>query len=92
MSAIYKGFCIYRRLDNEVMIYRVFERLGDHCFFVQSADRVRLPVDPVLLRQHETGFLELLIEAPPEDRDTPHSTIEEAITAFDGDFGNESGR
>ena len=70
------------------MIYRCFERLLDHRFLVQSADRIRLPIRIEDIHYHERQFWELLIESSPEERSEAYSTIEEAITAFDAYFEN----
>jgi hypothetical protein len=89
MSELYRAFCVFRRLESEVVVYRLFERLSDHQFFVQSADRVRSAEIPAILGQHETQFWELLLESSPDERSQPRSSIQEAIAAFDESFSNE---
>lgn len=86
MKILYKGSVVYRRLENEVVVYRCFERLTDGKVFIQSADRVRLPIQAEALWHHERQFWELLLDSSPAERGTPYSTIEEAIEAFDNEF------
>ena len=86
MSPLFKMFSVCRRLPDEVVVYRCFERLDDHRFFVQSADRLRLPIERGLVETHESQLWELLLEASPEERGASGATVEEAITAFDAAF------
>ncbi|MFY0525325.1 hypothetical protein ACN28I_20000 [Archangium gephyra] len=39
-------------------------------------------------RHHERQLLELFCEVSPEERSRPFDSIEEAIAAFDAEFGN----
>jgi hypothetical protein len=87
-SQLFRAFSVCRRLDGEVVIYRCLERLEDRRFFVQSADRLRLPVRLERIQEHEKQFWELLLEASPTERGDAHATVEEAIAAFDAEFGN----
>ena len=68
--------------------YRCLRNLGTGLFHVQSADTYRMPIDPAILRQHESQFLELLIEEAPSARSTGYSSLEQAIAAHDRDFEN----
>ena len=86
---LYKRVSVCRRLsDKEAVVYRCLELLPGRGFVVQSADRVRLPPRPEELQQHERQFWELLCEVAPEERAKPYPTLEEAIAAFDAEFGN----
>lgn len=85
---LYRVVEVCRRLsDKEAIVYRCFELLPGRGFVVQSADRVRLPLRPEGMRQHERQFWELFCEVAPEERATPSPSLEEAIAAFDAEFG-----
>jgi hypothetical protein len=73
---------------HETMIYRCFELIPERGFVVQSADRIHLPVDMEQIRNHERQFWELFCEEAPDERDAPSASLEEAIAAFDANFGN----
>ncbi|WPB77143.1 hypothetical protein KYC5002_50215 [Archangium violaceum] len=78
-----------RRLgDEEAVIYRCFELIPERGFVVQSADRIHLPVNMEEMRCHERQFWELFCEEAPDQRSVPYPSIEEAIAAFDAEFGN----
>ena len=86
-AKLYEGFTIYRRLSSsEVVAYRCFKLLSDGRFTVQSADWVRLPIQPADLRQHEDQFWDLLCEDDPSRRSGLFDTIEEAIADFETAF------
>ncbi|MBV9948539.1 MAG: hypothetical protein JOZ69_16940 [Myxococcales bacterium] len=87
-GALFRAFSVCRRLPHEAVIYRCFERLSDGLFFVQSADRLRLPLRLEDIHAHEVQLWELFLEASPDERGTPHPTIEQAVAAFDAQFGN----
>jgi len=88
MNPLFRTFSVCRRSTNEAVIYRCLERLEDHRFFVQSADRVRPPIRIEDIQYQEQQFWELFIESSPEERGEAHSTVEEAIAAFDAYFEN----
>lgn len=86
---LYKSISVFRRLSaEEAVIYRCFELIPERGFVVQSADRIHLPVPMDEMRHHERQLLELFCEVSPEERSRPFSSIEEAIAAFDAEFGN----
>ena len=85
---LYKSIQIYRRVgEGEARVYRCFELLPGHHFVVQSADRIRLPLRREILQQHEDQFWELFCETAPEERGPSYPSLEEAIAAFDAEFG-----
>lgn len=85
---LYRVVNVCRRLsDKEAIVYRCFELLPGRGFVVQSADWVRLPSQPEDMRHHERQFWELFFEVAPEERATPHPSLEEAIAAFNAKFG-----
>ena len=86
---LYKLMKVYRRLgDRDAVVYRCLELLPGRGFVVQSADRVRLPLRLEDLQHHERQFWELFCEVAPEERAKPYPSLEEAIAAFDAEFGN----
>jgi hypothetical protein len=86
---LYKLVSVCRRLgEGEAVVYRCLELLSGRGFVVQSADRVRLPLLPEDLQHHERQFWELFCEVAPEERARPYPSLEEAIAAFDAEFGN----
>ena len=88
-ETLYKVVSVCRRLnDKEAVVYRCLELLPGRGFVVQSADRVRLPLQREELQHHERQFWELFCEVAPEERATPYPSLEQAIAAFDAEFGN----
>jgi hypothetical protein len=86
---LYKLVSVCRRLgDREAVVYRCLELLPGRGFVVQSADRVGLPLRLEDLQHHERQFWELLCEVAPEERAKPYPSLEQAIAAFDAEFGN----
>ncbi len=86
---LYKLVSVCRRLgEREAVVYRCLELLPGRGFVVQSADRVRLPLRLEDLQHHERQFWELFCEVAPEERAKPYPSLEEAIAAFDAEFGN----
>lgn len=86
-SKLYKPVNVCRRVkDGEIVVYRCFELLPSGGFVVQSADRIREPVNLDDLRQHERQLWELFCDVAPEDRGEIYPTLEDAIAAFDADF------
>jgi hypothetical protein len=77
---------VIKRATDHLVVYRCLQRLSDGVYFVQSADRVRLPIRPEDLRALESQFYELLIENEPDTRSEPAQTVQDAIRAFDDYF------
>lgn len=69
-------------------MYRCWRFFPGPRYVVQSADRIRFPVSASDVSKHEVGFWELFCEESPEDRSESYATLEEAIEAFDAEFGN----
>lgn len=88
-SKLYKLTNVFRRISAEkAIIYRCFELIPEGGFVVQSADWINLPVDSETMNHHERQLWALFCEEPPERRSVPYASIEEAIAAFDTEFGN----
>lgn len=86
---LYKLINVFRRISGEeAVIYRCFELIPGRGFVVQSADRINLPVSMDDMRYQERQLWELFCEEAPDQRSVPHASIEEAIAAFDAEFGN----
>jgi hypothetical protein len=87
---LYERIDVCRRLPDskEAVVYRCLRTLPQGGFIVQSADQIRLPIVASEIGSHENRFWELFCEAAPEERSTSYSTLEEAIQAFDEEFGN----
>ncbi|HYO54610.1 hypothetical protein [Archangium sp.] len=86
---LYKMLNVCRRLsDKEAVIYRCFELIPGRGFVVQSADRINLPVSMDDMRYQERQLWELFCEEALDQRSVPYASIEEAIAAFDAEFGN----
>lgn len=85
-QTMYVSINVMKRASDHVVVYRCFQRLSDGAYFVQSADRVWLPVQLEKLQSLETQFWELLIEDEPETRSSPALTLQDAIRAFDACF------
>ena len=84
---VYVEIRVFRRLaDDELILYRCLQQLPDGGYSIQSADRIRLPLQADELRQHEAQFLELLSEEVPRTRNGLFATIEQAIDDFDSSF------
>jgi hypothetical protein len=88
-NTLYKSINVFRRLsDEEAVIYRCFELIPERGFVVQSADRLHLLVNMEEMQRYERQFWELFCEEAPDQRDAPSASLEEAIAAFDAEFGN----
>jgi hypothetical protein len=86
---LYKLINVFRRIsDEKAVVYRCFELIPEGGFVVQSADWLNLPVNPETMKHHERQLWELFCEVAPEERSRPFASIEEAIAAFDAEFGN----
>lgn len=84
---LYKLINVFRRLDEgELIVYRCFMKLPDLGYSIQSADRIRLPLQGTELALFDDQLWELLIEEAPDSRGGLFSTIEEAITDFERVF------
>ena len=89
---LYERLDVWRRGDSGgLILYRCFRVLPIGCFCVQSADYFEPTSTPVTHHQSEAQFLELLAEEPPDQRSGVFPTLEEAIDAFDREFGNRWG-
>jgi len=88
-STLYRLINVFRRISSEkAIIYRCFELIPGRGFVVQSADWINLPVRPEAMSHHERQLWELFCEEAPDQRSVPYPSIEEAIAAFDAEFGN----
>ena len=87
---LYKYIPVFRRFDDGVALYRVFEICGLG-YVVQSQDFYRPGDQRQQAMQLDSQFLELLMEQKPEDRLSVSESIEEAIAAFDLDFADVPG-
>jgi hypothetical protein len=88
-STLYRLINVLRRISAEkAVLYRCFELIPGRGFVVQSADWVSLPLGPESMNHHERQLWELFCEVAPEQRSVPFESIEEAIAAFDAEFGN----
>jgi hypothetical protein len=80
---------VFRRISAEkAIIYRCFELIPEGGFVVQSADWINLPVRAESMNHHERQLWELFCEEAPDQRSVPYASLEEAIAAFDAEFGN----
>ncbi len=77
---------VIKRSGDHIVVYRCLQRTSDGSYFVQSADRVRLPVCSEDLKVLEKQFWELLLESEPDTRSEPAKTLEEAVRAFEDYF------
>jgi len=84
---LYRYIPVFRRFDDCVALYRVFEICGLG-YVVQSQDLYRPGDQHLHIMQLESQFLELFMEQKPEDRSGVSESIEEAIAAFDRDFAD----
>ena len=86
---LYRYIPIFRRCENGLRLYRVFEKLGGG-FFVQSSDVLYAHDGREQRHQLDDQMLELLMEETPDARvaQTHAATIEDAVAAFDADFAD----
>ena len=88
-ATLYRLINVFRRVGSEkAIIYRCFELISEGRFVIQSADWIQLPVNSETMSHHERQLWELFCEEAPEQRSVPYASIEEAIAAFDAEFGN----
>jgi len=90
MTDLYRYIPIWRRDQEGLMLYRVFEVLG-RGYAVQSKDFYSVDSlgEPAL--SLEAQFLELLSEQAPDSRSGISPTIEAAVAAFDRLFEESDG-
>ena len=88
---LYERVDVWRRTDSGALIlYRCFRLLPSGGFCIQSADFFDAASAPTRHTHSQSQFFELLAEQPPEQRSGVFPTLEEAVNAFDRDFGNQS--
>lgn len=87
---LYERVDVFRSLQgsNAFVAYRCFRLRGGTGYVVQSMDRIQLPVSQSDLAGHEARLAELFVEDEPGRRSQCFPTLEEAIRAFDEEFGN----
>ena len=86
---LYKTIEVWKRIDEQSAVcYRCFEILELRRFVVQSADWYHAPLEDASTKDHATNFVDLFIEEAPEVRSGTFLCLEEAICAFDIEFGN----
>ena len=89
---LYEAINVWRRTAADGLIcYRCFRLVPGGGFCVQSADSFHSSVDATRAGQAERQFLELLSEDAPDKRSRVFPSLEEAISAFDREFGNRLG-
>jgi hypothetical protein len=82
---LYEAIDVWRKQsDGTAIRYRCFKVLPEDGYCVQSADYY-----PTANVDLEKQFIELFAEQEPDERSGIFSTLEEAITNFDQEFGNE---
>jgi hypothetical protein len=87
---LYERIDVWRRTGSGALIqYRCFRLLPSGGFCIQSADFFEAASTATRHTQSESQFLELLAEQPPEQRSGVFPTLDEAVNAFDRDFGNQ---
>lgn len=85
---LYESIDVWMRgSSGELTRYRCFRVLPNSGCCVQSSDSFQSTKSELL--QLDKQFIELLSEQEPDDRSGAFGTLEEAIAAFDRDFGNE---
>lgn len=72
--------------DKEAYCYRVFQRLSDEYYAVQSKDGFSLPINNDALAYFNAQLIELFLDTNIVEREKFYPTIEEAIEQFDLDF------
>lgn len=83
----YQEIKVWRRLSSRSCVrYACFKALRTGKYCVQSADFFYLPVDEQHHRYLDTQFLELFMEADPQERCTWFDSLEAAIAAHDEEF------
>ena len=86
----YRQFDVWRRTQHgEARSYRCFQGLTDGLFYIQSCDAHR-PSEEKTQRQLAQQFVELFCEEEPCTRTAGLPSLEEALAAFDTEFGIRS--
>jgi hypothetical protein len=87
MKGLLEQLLVWRALGkNKAVRYSCFENLSTKWFCAQSANFLRLPLDPEMLRQHERQLVKLFIEISPLDRCEWFESLGSAIEAHDRTF------
>lgn len=75
---------IWKRYDlDTVACYRVYRNILTNTFSVQSLDFIRSKEDAIASNRQD---IELFLQMNPDQRNSEHPTLVEAIQAFDRDF------
>lgn len=86
---LFQRIDVYSEIDNGMCIYRCFKKLDDGKFYMQNTvsvlkDSFNVKID---ILQSERDVLELFVDIPINERMPGFDSIEEAIKAFERDFG-----
>ena len=84
---MFRAIDVWKRLDDGGLArFRCFEILPDRRYCVQSVDFYYDPSDAKRIQESEQQFLELLLEAAPNQENETYATLEEAIANHELDF------
>jgi hypothetical protein len=84
---MYRSFDVWDYDEDGVLVrYRCFEMLATGKFCVQSKDFYREPLNPDLVSQLESQFVELLSQEKPEVRSGLFDSVADAIRAHEESF------
>ena len=87
---MFEAIDVWRRSGKKCLVrYRCFRLIPDGGYCVQSADAYGASDSPTRAAEYDAQFIELLRGHRPDERAGVFTTLEEAIRAFDEDFGNE---
>ena len=85
---MYEKLEIFKRVsDVEIIRYFCLRNIVNDTYGVQSVDHLNTPIDEISVGQLDSQFFELLLEELPEQRTEFFSTLKEAISNFEVDFG-----
>ena len=85
----YRHVEVWSRYDEgRVIIYRCLQNLRSKKYMVDRAEIVPTPVSRDTLLEIVADQLEMLAEEEPENRLDQFDSLDEAIHAHDGEFGN----
>jgi hypothetical protein len=81
-STLYLFCPVYKKVDNKIICYNVFQDISTKLYYIQSRDCIFTGYDFNFSKQ----LIDLFIEIEPKDRENGYKNIEEAIKMYEDSF------
>jgi hypothetical protein len=81
-ETLYLYIPVYKKFNNKIICYRIFQDIFTKLFYVQSKDNISNGSK----FEFDKQMIELFIGTEPNIREKGHKDIREAVEEFDKDF------